>query len=147
MLHQNLRRWTEHRSTSYCLARQQNALRTSSLTSYGFSATRASTPPAAECSSFNMAISSTPCPGLKAQSDHRITTYLRPSASGGGSRGRPSLSAALFHGRTWSQLSDHEKRIVSCREEHEFKWRNSRAMLAVFATNCLGSAAGHRSSP
>lgn len=133
----DLTRWKEHRDSARCKSLQKKLLRTPSLKAYGFGTMGSNRVQVLKPTNKSPPLLA-PCPGLTTSSDSRIATYLlRSSVLGGGSRSRSQLSQQLFTGRLWKDLEAHEKRVVLRREELEYKWRNSRAVGAVYATNCL----------
>ena len=126
----DVHRWKDHRSSSRCQVQQQRHLVTKSICSFFSSQTvaalsRLSTP-------------SAPCPGLSRENYAKISKYLRrTTTAGGGAPSRTNITKVLFGmDAVYAFLPDTDKQMVLRREELLFKWRNNRAVGAVFSTRC-----------
>ncbi|KZV71006.1 hypothetical protein PENSPDRAFT_685015 [Peniophora sp. CONT] len=142
-------RWKEHRRTDKCTSHQSTRLSSISLTS--FFKPKKPEPASAPAAASRPRL---PCPGLRRDRDQRIDRYLyRSAASGGGAPSRNRLAVELFghilsvDECAWSRLSPQRQRMVLRREESQFRWRNSRASNAVFASDCDGHSRSPPSTP
>ena len=78
-----------------------------------------------------------PCPGLTRESNEKVKRYLlRTATAGGGAPSRPVLANSMF-GATWALLSPKQKAVVRRKEATLYRWRNNRALGAVFSAECL----------
>ncbi|KAI0054490.1 hypothetical protein BV25DRAFT_1922630 [Artomyces pyxidatus] len=140
----DLRRWKEHRNSKRCAARRATGLSTKPLSSY-FSQKPPASPSTGHSVRPEPEVKLLICPGLTRESDTRIDVYLgRSSALGGGAPSRLKIALELFNldetKTAWSDLSPQHQKMVLRREEMLFKWRNRRAVNAIFSSNCQGEA-------
>ena len=145
----DLLHWKNHRKTARCIRAQAGGKRNPSLFSH-FSKpkpiehslptpnlNKPSSPPLPRISG-----NSYHCPGLSKELHPKIDQYLRrSSATGGGAPSRSKIARLLFQEYgddtgSWTSLSGREQRLVKQRERSLYKWVNSRAVGAVFSTNC-----------
>lgn len=78
-----------------------------------------------------------PCPGLTAEVQPLIATYLRRTpVPGGGAPSRTKLAEELYR-KPYVDLSSHQKRRVRSAEAHRYRWVNRHGLQAVFAKHCV----------
>lgn len=131
------RRFKDHRGYKKCLAHQSKAAPSQTLLAMGFKRKADGRDRSARC------MMEMTCPGLTAASDARIAAYLsRTSAATGGAPSRRKIALILFAIWDWCELSPKEKKAVLRREEVLARWRNSRALDAVFSTKCTDTVYG-----
>ncbi|KAJ7508549.1 hypothetical protein B0H11DRAFT_2304702 [Mycena galericulata] len=132
----DIRRWTEHRSTSKCIKSRKTGLSTQSLFSLGFKKQSGGSTiiPSAPRNTL------LPCPGLTRESNEGIATYMaRVTASGGGAPSRTRIARQLFSSDEikWRDLNASDRRMVLRRELTLQKWKIGRNVGAVFSSDCL----------
>lgn len=131
------RRFKDHRQSKRCQIRQSKSAPSQTLLSLGFKRKTDRKDCSVRC------MMEMHCPGLTGASDPRVATYLsRTTAATGGAPSRRKIALILFAIGDWCELSVKEKRAVLRREEVLARWRNSRAVDAVFSTGCTNTVYG-----
>ncbi|KAJ7683601.1 hypothetical protein B0H17DRAFT_1137725 [Mycena rosella] len=138
----DLVRWKDHRATSKCTKARSKGKSTQSLFTPGFKKIPkvTSAPVASSSPQFIPTIHNLPCPGLTAESNQEIATYLaRTAVAGGGAPSRRRITAQLFSSEDlrWKDLDSDQQRMVLRRELSLHQWKLARSVGAIFSTNCL----------